>query len=58
MKWISFVIEDDLAQRLEELCRKLQISKSAFLRMLVIEKLAEGSMLDEGSKKAVRVLKT
>jgi len=51
MKWVSFVIEDDLAQRLEELCRKLQLSKSAFLRMLITEKLAEGSMLDEGSRR-------
>ena len=57
MKWITCIIEDELAEKIEELCRNLGISKSAFMRMIIIEKLAEASMLDEETKKALKVLK-
>jgi predicted DNA-binding protein len=57
MKWLTCIVEDEIAEKVEELCKNLGISKSAFMRMIIIEKLAEASMLDEGTKKALKVLK-
>ena len=47
----------ETAEILEEVSKKLGIDKSDFVRMVVREKLAEMSFLDEKTKKVFGILK-
>jgi hypothetical protein len=57
MKWITCQVEDEIAEKFEMLCKALKISKSSLLRMLVVEKLAETSLLDDKTEEIVRAFK-
>lgn len=55
-KFVTVSLEPELYNALSRACCSLRLSRSAFIRILLVERLSDGSYLSEDEKKAVKLI--